>query len=358
MRIYTNLDLLRAVAVLCVVLDHSLKFFGHRILFGVDMQWLGRLGVMFFFVHTCTVLMMSLDRSYGKFSTGKFLGNFYLRRIFRIYPLSIFAIAIVLIFSIPSAEIPDAFTFVQVVPTKTELLSNLLLVQNLHGRSIIGVLWSLPFEVQMYVLLPFIFLLLARRGKLAWLLTIWTAVWIVSYLARPRNLLFLAHFLPGVIAFVLIRKVKQPRMPAWIWPLFIGSLIFLFLAISPSFVTGGIVCLVLALSLPYFHDLNYRPLNMVTHNIAKYSYGVYLSHMFCLWFAFIHLRLQPVALRSLVLGGLLIGVPVLLFHLLEDPCIRAGSSLANHLFASKRESRRESNIDLRTEELEETASGL
>jgi hypothetical protein len=55
----TNLDLLRSFAVLLVLFDHTIKFLGfyhHR---SFDINWMGRIGVTFFFVHTSLVLMLS-----------------------------------------------------------------------------------------------------------------------------------------------------------------------------------------------------------------------------------------------------------------------------------------------------------
>lgn len=358
MRASTNLDMLRAIAVLFVVLDHSLKFFGRPVLFGVDVQWVGKLGVMFFFVHTCLVLMMSLERSIGRFSTPQLIGNFYLRRIFRIYPLSVFAITFVLLFSVPSAGIEAPFSIAQFVPSTKELLLNLLLMQNFHhGRSIIAVLWSLPFEVQMYAFLPFFFLLLARKGRLAWLSVIWVLGWIAAYLLRPHAIFF-AQFIPGVIAYVILKRVKKPSIPGWAWPIFLGCLTITFLALSPSFTTGGIACLLLGVLLPNFKDIRSKSVNVTTHNIAKYSYGVYLSHMFCLWLAFIHFRSQSMALQSVIFVSFFAGIPVLLFYSLEDPFIRAGSILAERLFVNRSKSEKKTTMDMRAEELEETASGL
>lgn len=72
-----NLDLLRAIAVSCVLLSHLTWSVGYS-------EWgsLGRFGVVLFFVHTSYVLMASLDRSQGNIS------SFAIRRFFRIYPLA------------------------------------------------------------------------------------------------------------------------------------------------------------------------------------------------------------------------------------------------------------------------------
>src|ERR1700722_3087929 len=147
-----NLDFLRACAVLFVLVDHTLNSLGIHAIGGSDMNWLGRTGVLFFFVHTCCVLMMSLDRYQG----DALFSAFYVRRAFRIYPLSIVAV-------LAAMMPPHALAL-----RPWEWLSNLALIQNLtFGRDAFGNIWSLPLEVQMYLFLPFIFLLV-RRSKTLW----------------------------------------------------------------------------------------------------------------------------------------------------------------------------------------------
>lgn len=76
--------------------------------------------------------------------------RFYVRRFFRIYPLSVFTILVALAFHIPSTTwgVPDPITGLGIA-------ANLLLVQNLiTGTDILSPMWSLPYEVQMYVVLP------------------------------------------------------------------------------------------------------------------------------------------------------------------------------------------------------------
>ena len=78
-----NLNVLRASAVMAVLVDHLANAANH------SMALLGRVGVLMFFVHTACVLMASLERNPSTFA-------FYVRRAFRIYPL---AIAVVLVAS-------------------------------------------------------------------------------------------------------------------------------------------------------------------------------------------------------------------------------------------------------------------
>lgn len=79
-----NLDLLRAVAVLLVLLDHLLETSARgRSTDFHPWDWaLGRMGVLLFFVHTSYVLMQSLERHEAKGESLWF--GFYIRRAFRI----------------------------------------------------------------------------------------------------------------------------------------------------------------------------------------------------------------------------------------------------------------------------------
>ena len=133
-----NLDLLRSCAVLLVAFSHFVP---------TCLRWsdhgMGRLGVMVFFVHTSLVLMMSMERSVA--AKVNSVRTFYLRRAFRIYPLSILTVLAVTCMHIPA----DPFHAFQ-HPSGVELLSNIALTQNLTSvRSLVGPLWSLPWEVHL-----------------------------------------------------------------------------------------------------------------------------------------------------------------------------------------------------------------
>lgn len=322
-----NLDLLRAVAVCFVVVDHTAKFLGHPFLLGLEMNWLGRLGVMFFFVHTCTVLMLSLERLRTEASPTRVCAAFYVRRLFRIYPLSIFAVVVVWLGSIPSAQIVGRHTLSLLQPSLMELCGNVLLVQNLwpkDARDIIGVLWSLPYEVQMYLVLPFLFYWLARRKQLWPLIVVWMLAWLPSHYFTPFR--FVPHFLGGVIAYSVSLRSRVLILRWWILPagVFAAAAVFLF---RPSIFLGGVICLILGLLLPQFSRCHVDWLNASTANLAKYSYGVYLSHLFSLWFAF---NVVP-RFHLLTYGALLMVLPVFLYHTIEWPLISLGLKLGGHV---------------------------
>lgn len=88
-----NLDLMRSFAVLAVVFDHTWlaavgSAHGYTLVTSI-----GFFGVCLFFVHTTLVLMWSLERQSSPF-------KFYVRRVFRIYPLAILFVASIALFNV------------------------------------------------------------------------------------------------------------------------------------------------------------------------------------------------------------------------------------------------------------------
>src|SRR5215203_2216131 len=121
-----NLDLIRAVAVLSV-------FFAHLsgiVLGPSELAWhFGQMGVLIFFVNTSLVLMLSLERSRGE--GAALVGDFYLRRWFRMYPLAVFCVTVALI--------------VRGEASWAVYLSNVTLTQNLtYMPDLVRGLWTLP----------------------------------------------------------------------------------------------------------------------------------------------------------------------------------------------------------------------
>lgn len=328
-----NLDILRAIAVLLVLAQHLSRRLSVDYVLGIPTRSLGFFGVLLFFVHTCLVLMFSLERS--RLTGWPLMKNFYVRRIFRIYPLSIITVLIALGLRLESNVNGIAGLSYGSFPGPRVALSNLLLVQNLAStQSIVNVLWSLPFELQMYLFLPCIFLWIRNKRALWYLLGLWTLATVVGTVQPHIHelhllsiLQFIPNFLPGVIAFVL---PHVPRFRSFAWPILILALVAAF-TFRPTVWMGWILCLILGLSIPFFAETRHRWLCLASNRIAMYSYGIYLSHQFCIWIAFGLLASSSLWLRVPVLIVSLVVFPVVMYHLIEKPMIRVGVRLAEAL---------------------------
>ncbi|MGW8389820.1 acyltransferase family protein [Pseudoduganella sp. HUAS MS19] len=309
-----NLDLLRAVAVLFVLFSHVLRI-------GQPSQSpalyaMGQLGVMIFFVHTSLVLMQSLERQQA--SGSALFKRFYIQRICRIYPLSMTLVL-------------GIFFLTDQQWTYFELFTNLALIQNLtYSRLMSDPLWSLPLEVQMYFMLPFLFVFFRHR-PVKWLLAFWVLSLPVAMLPNvlsPRLgvLSYLPCFLGGVIAW---RLQGRERLPAWVWPLALGlaSLAYiLFADTRTNYFARWLVCLVLGLVIPWVQQLSAPLLNYASKIVAKYSYGIYLFNYPLIALCFDTLSGLHPALQWSLFWVLMVALPYLGYHLIEHPMIKVGAA--------------------------------
>lgn len=340
-KLSANLDLLRAVAVLLVLAQHLLSRFGLAAMLGFRLPPIGTCGVLLFFVHTCLVLMYSMER--GGLNGPVLAGNFYVRRLFRIYPLSILAVLTAVALHLDSGA-PGIQGLSRADPVSLgRILSNVFLVQNLvKPGSIINVLWSLPLEVQMYVFLPFLFLWIrgkktpVRRLCLLWVVSAIVAIVYAnvagssgpaSLVRRFSILSYVPNFLPGIIAFAL---PHEPKLKSYLWLPFILILIAVYSAV-PSATSGWVLCLVLGFAIPFFGEIRTDWLRWISHQTATYSYGIYLSHQFCIWLVADPLSSFPRWSRVAILIGGLTTIPIVLYHVIEKPMIKAGADLAEKM---------------------------
>jgi peptidoglycan/LPS O-acetylase OafA/YrhL len=315
-----NLDLLRTLAVSFVVISHLGEVHAGLAASSYHLQALGLLGVAIFFVHTCLVLMLSLDRQ----SNGPKALVFLTRRILRIYPLSIVVVLVVYFATYSGSD-------------RWLLINNLLLIQNLTGTpSIPAPLWSLPFEMQMYLFLPALFVLCQSRNAFMWLSVTWVAsiasVLIAAKLALDYHLIkYLPCFLPGVIAFVLAKRTGRPRKH----PALLFGYALIVAAVFPLSVAMGApetpllwpICLGLGILVASCRQIGNRLLARVAKIIATYSYGIYLIHSECIDLAFSKMSGYPSAASWVVFLGATGGLAYAAHHLIEQPCIAVGRRL-------------------------------
>jgi peptidoglycan/LPS O-acetylase OafA/YrhL len=299
---------------------------------GASLRSLGVFGVLLFFVHTSLVLMASLERLEAREggSLWHLAAVFWIRRAFRIYPLSIVA---VIVFALLFAE-----------PWRI-VWPNLLLIQPFVGvGSIPGPLWSLPYEVLMYLLLPGIFLVTRRTGPKP-IILVWPLLFAVIFAQKrypeiPLFLSFVPAFMAGVITSVTPRR---PRWPAWTLPVFLFSALacdmILYRRFGGQTAAGVPFCLLLGLLLPNLRELQWKPATRVFSTIAKYSYGIYLFHTISFGVFMLEGNIGPlvrlpvpplVNLFIAIIAALI--VSVISYWVLEEPMIKVGARLSSSLY--------------------------
>jgi peptidoglycan/LPS O-acetylase OafA/YrhL len=356
-----NLDLLRSVAVGLVFLTHIMGAMRIR-----GLGDLGRFGVLLFFVHTSLVLMLSMERL--GLSGVRLYTIFMVRRGFRIYPLSVLTIAVVVAFHIPFAPwfagASDGFMW----PGWPGLFSNVLLTQNItRSTSVLCVLWSLPFEVQMYAFLPMLYILIHRFHSLRAISVIWLggiAVAGLEYILLSNTdsdyllLRYIPCFLAGVAAWRLMALQKR-RVPGTLWIALLMALVIVYRLEDAFRVYGpnwqglfhgslrndkGIwlppsldlfrdwaFCGIVGLAVPFFKEIKSLWFNTTTRWVAQYSYGVYLCHVPMIWVCFSLLHFGNVVTSAILTVLLTAVVSFGLYHLIENPAIQIGKHLSNRL---------------------------
>jgi peptidoglycan/LPS O-acetylase OafA/YrhL len=174
---YTQLDSLRGLAALTVLLGHFLGMYGsvgfHRNLLGSPLGILfnGTAAVMLFFVLSGFVLSLPYVNS----NKPLMLTSFYIKRIFRIYPAFIFAIAFSLLlkyYCFDKAGMVHFSTWIKgfwmwdwKIDKLPEILRTFLLLSpNLDTHLINPPIWSLIVEMKMSLVLPFFIIITSRSS--------------------------------------------------------------------------------------------------------------------------------------------------------------------------------------------------
>ena len=310
--------------MLAVIAEHTLLAYGIERIGYWQVRWIGVVGVLLFFIHTSLVLMWSLERRPHTL-------DFYIRRIFRIYPLAILALLVTFAFHAPVAGLPGSYFSAAPRPSPAASLASILLIPNLFtGYQPMSVLWSLPYEVDMYVCLPLLFFFLRSNLSLWPLLLFWgleiAACRPLFHGAAHNFFLVIPYFLPGAMSYVGFSRWKA-RLPAGLFPLFLLGLWACFM-LDPGWRQADVLCLAAGLLLPLFHQIRSVPLAKISHTLAKYSYGLYLAHPFALVLGIYLLPHRSPALQLVVFAGSLTLISLAAYHGLERPMMRLGSRLA------------------------------
>lgn len=338
-----NLDLLRSFAVAFVVISHfPLASLGLSAPPGYHLQSLGLLGVLIFFVHTSLVLMLSLERQVAQWGVRRLHSTFLIRRIFRIYPLSVSVVCLVQLLSL--VGVGRGFE-----GHLTSFAYDLLLVQNIPAMSFtpdsLAALWSLPFEMQMYLFLPALFVLVraAGRGAPMCVVGLWLTAMALAFGLSRLNwrydlVKYIPCFLPGVLAYALSSQ-RPSSQTARLSPLVLFGLVGGLAVAYPMLVARGFrehllapfVCLAVGITLPLCEDITSHVLQRLGKVIATYSYGVYLTHVFAIEIAFAWGPQVPLIAHLALFIALMWLLPWAAYKFIEAPGLGLGKRITHSL---------------------------
>jgi peptidoglycan/LPS O-acetylase OafA/YrhL len=335
---HKDIDGLRAIAVICVIINH----FNHAALPG------GYLGVDVFFVVSGYVITASLEKTTYA-SMGTQLLHFYSRRIKRLMP------ALLTMAFVTSAVIrlfdPDAKVSTITGVTSIFGLSNVFLftqATNYFGkgalRNAFSHTWSLGVEEQFYLLYPFLIRWRMPRsrnsfwddrfrlGALTVLSTISLLLFIGTYRANQPAAYFLAPFrfwelglgcLLALITRVLENRGAQPiKLNAALPLLTMASGLLLADQYPIACTVTVVVSTALLISSIRHGTIAYGFLsNRLASYLGALSYSLYLWHwpVICVSYWTIGIHLWSLPFQT---GAILI-LSMASYHLIENPLRRA-----------------------------------
>ena len=301
------LDVLRGIAASLVVFHHVLRtvvgfdantLFNEGVPVWMNHLFLGDLAVTLFFVLSGTSLAISAFSKANPINTRKF----FIKRFFRIYPLYVLIILLYFAFrpvyagylnagfATTGVWLTDQFT---APATPVVWLTHLTMTFNLIGipTNFNNALWSMPIEMQFYLLFPVMILLLqaGRRRGLVLMLVFLGALYSIERVSGI-NIEFIERaweFGGGVLIGVFWKTIVGFASRRWIRIILGISAVLLFeisrwqmqLRLFPNNTFEVIFCfVVIALALGFSSWQARTPLARFFVNVGVWSYSLYLIH--------------------------------------------------------------------------------
>jgi peptidoglycan/LPS O-acetylase OafA/YrhL len=294
---YTYIDSIRGYAVLMVLCTHVWGIICNRsgVVFLSNFWQQCRMGVMLFFMISALTLFLSLDL---KIKTERYpIGNFFIRRVFRIVPLFYIILLGYLVFDKHSTiTILSTFTFTNgFIPD--------VMIQN----PILIVGWTLAIEMIFYMMLPVIFRFV-RNINSALILFLITLVlsfiakliafkYLNSYYPHITLVTFTYYWLPaqlpvfslGIVVYFLLFKIDYADSIEAVFKKYFGyslMLLGIYFAIVLSFATKLFVTENIAFSFAlvlFIAGMAFNPSSIFNNRVARFlgkiSYSFYLIHI-------------------------------------------------------------------------------
>lgn len=338
-----NFDFLRLLAALLVVVGHAYGIMAHEqpTLLGPQISVLGL--IIFFSISGYLVT--------NSWKSDPSLGRFLLKRALRIFPGLIAAISVTTFVIGPIASDLPLASYLTQRGTYAYLLNGALrYTYGLPGvfadNPISGAmnisLWSLPVEFSLYLAVPVIVLLGARRYDVAfWAVTVVLAIssiYLTYYQHGPHIVIYgtdliaacgIAYFFTAG-AYFAAHKGK--------FSMVVACALFAAWAIEPRFFTGILrfpIAVTVAFAIPYIIlsiGTKSWPIIRHTGRLGDLSYGIYL-YAFPVQQIIAQGALRKASVSTSIWLSLLITIPLALisWHLIEKQAIRAKGMILNRL---------------------------
>jgi peptidoglycan/LPS O-acetylase OafA/YrhL len=343
-RFIPELDGLRAIAIVWVVLQHIQQHMGANLAnasFGPRLLGETVFGVELFFIISAFILGLPFCVAARTGARPVGLKAYYLRRITRLEPP--FLLHIVLV---TAGWLLAGYAFIEVLP---HALAGLFYVSNFvdgrfHPAALNPVTWSLEVEVQFYILAPllaWVFRPIRPIFRFICILGGTLGVLLVRKMlpeSFPVSLLdYFPYFAVGFVLADIYTTRWQQKLPTAAWAT--GVALMAWIAV---FVLFQVHCpartLVLAavLGIAVWASFQSRAFRSVLGNIyvstlGGMCYSIYLLHTPIIWLMedYIPLYGQGETMLSLVYGGFIFGLPIVListlfFMCVERPCMKRG----------------------------------
>ncbi len=318
-RRFENIDMVRGIAAVMVVIQHSGERVGSKYLSGYfQSHWInfGQAGVIAFFLVSGFVIPLSLEKKNS-------ISLFVMNRAFRIYPLYLFVFLI------------SCFVFWR-LPTPTEIVAQMLFITDYVGvRNFVYNSWTLSVELGWYILFVALFMVKSNRrnlliGATAAGVVVGGAVFDKALHHIPLGrLCMIATCIVGLLTFRIVEARSKGARSAI---LILTASIVLSLVIGFGFskyeakleytLNGMLASWSLGyvlffasfhLKLPIFIERGLKVL-------GKISYSVYLMHTFAM-IAISNFAISGISyIACVVVASIMLAIPTYLF--IEQPAVR------------------------------------
>lgn len=347
---FPNLNALRAIAALLVLIHHAEQF---KDVFKLDNYWnipfiqvIGKLGVVLFFVLSgflITYLLVNEEKLTKKKINVK---SFYIRRILRIWPLY-YLIIFLSYFIFPYLDILSVDNIsTEILSIKTFLLYIFMLpnmvLSNFGVVPYASQAWSIGTEEQFYLIWPLLFILFRKNKMLLMLSVIIGYIGVKYYLTiNPKNpfginlLAFWNTFnidcmaIGGLTAILSFRNSKILKYVNNNYVFYLISLIVILLMIFGvnfgffHYEIYAILFAIIILNLATNKALATILENKIFNYLGGISYGIYMYHSIAIVIA---IKLSMYFIIGLIIYPIALFLTIFISHIsykyLEKPFLK------------------------------------